>query len=522
MKKKYMLPLLSSFLLVACGGGSNVDVTDPEEVAQLEDNMDEEVNMTIFGVTAPEATRSWEEMPLMQELADNVNLNITWDNVTPQQQEEQLNLIFASNDLPDAFYSAWTMGTQTLTEAAQNGQLIPLNNLIEAHAPNIQKVFDQRPEILASITAPDGNIYAVPQINESPGLEVPSAMFINQNWLDQVNMEIPTTLEEFKEVLIAFRDSDLENADDKLIPMTYRPNDWIRDASPLVGAFGLGTSNIGVEDSKVYYGAVQDEYKEYLEFMHDLYSEQLIDQEVFTHNVNVYSDKIASDPPTAGVFFSNTLQNDLGSTADMYVPLPPMEGPRGDKGWVKTSTTFSVSGFSITSENENPVRAIKWLDQQFDPIMSLQMSQGPIGETLEENEDGTISRVTPPEGQNAVEFLHYHTPGSYAVYAVLEDMYDKVELSSEQQEKADYADIYGEYGADELYPLVMRTPEDASRLDILGEDIGSFVKQKMAEFITEGFTDADWEAYVDQINTLGLEEYLELNQKYYDEFLENK
>lgn len=526
MKKSWLsIPLASMLLLSACGGADSDGTSDEGKVdVSAEDNMDDTVSLTAFGIKAPAATRDWDEMEFMDELAENVNVDMEWTNATPQTAGEQVNLMFASNDLPDILYSAWTLGGTDLVKYGANGQLLPLNDLIDEHAPNIKAFLEARPNVLGQISAPDGNIYAIPQYDEAPWSRSNDAMFINTEWLDQVGMDMPTTTDEFKEVLIAFRDADLNGNGDASdeIPFSFTLTNAIRGAHSLSGSFGVLGRFLGVEDSQVFFAPTRDEYKDYLNWMHELYAEGLIDPEAFTHDVQVYDSKIKSSTPILGSYFSWSLTSDYGTTDHAYQVLPPLEGPNGDKGWNVQGFTMSQSGFSITGENPNPVRSIKWVDQMYDPDMSFQINAGPLGTNIEKDDDGFYTYIDTPEGMGYEEFRHLETPGSYGAFAILEEMYENIERSEGNQEKLEYAEMYGEYQPEEYFPVVMYSEEDGDRITVLQSDIQDFAYQQIAEFIINGTADAEWDAYLAQLEQLGLEEYLEIQQKYYDSFLEQQ
>lgn len=520
MRKIWFSIFIISLLVIGACSNKDKDANGTKEIP--EDDGEETVVFEAFGVKAPAATTDWEHMDFLTELADNVNVEINWTNATPQTASEQVNLMFAGNDLPDMIYSAWTLGGNDLVKYGANGQLLALEDLIEEHAPNIKAFFEERPEVKGMVTAPDGHIYSIPQYDEAPWASSNDAMFINKAWLDEVGKDIPTTTEEFKDVLIAFRDADLNgNGDtDDEIPFSFTVDNEIRGAHSLSGSFGVLGRFTGVENGKVHYAPIEPEYKDYLNYMHELYEEDLIDPEAFTHDVQIYDSKIKNSTPILGSYFSWSTYSDYGSVDTDYVVVPPLEGPNGDKGWNSNGIgTMSQSGFSITAENPNPIRAIKWIDQMFEPEMSVQVSKGPLGVNIKK-ENGKFITIDPPEGMSYEEFRHKESPASYGAYAILSDMYDNLERTEGEKEKLEYAELYADYQPEEFYPSVVYSEEDADRINTLTTDIDEYIYQKIAQFIIEGNADKEWDAYIKQLDQMGMQELLEIYQKYYDNFIE--
>ncbi|WP_062105934.1 type 2 periplasmic-binding domain-containing protein [Bacillus niameyensis] len=517
--KKHMVVLLAVLLLVL-GACSNKDSkTGSDEYP--EDSVEKKVTLNGFGVKAPAATTDWDDMSFLQELEDNVNIDIKWTNATPQTQQEQINLMFASDDLPDLFYSAWSLGGNDIVKYGANGQLIALEELIEEHAPNLKALLEERPDIKSMITAPDGHIYSIPQFEESLWSTSNDAFFINKKWLDDLGLPIPTTTDEFKETLKAFKSKDL-NGDGKIdeIPFSFMYNNHIRGPHSLSGSFGIVGRNVGVENGKVYYAPAEPNYKEYVKWMNELYVEGLIDPEAFTHDTQVFDSKIKSSNPILGAYFSWSNWSNFGTLDSEYVAIPPLKGPNGDQMWNRNLGTFSISGFSITNVNKNPVRTIKWVDQMFDPDIGMQMSLGPIGINLEKEGDKYVIKDA-PAGTSYEEFRHKETPGSYGVFITLAEQFEKMELSPGQQEKLEYAEMYAPYQPEEIYPNVMYSVEDAERLSILQTDIDGYISEMIPKFMIEGNVDAGWDTYIGQLEKMGINELIEIYQKYYDNFKSN-
>ena len=520
MKKLTLILLALMLVLLSACNNDSAAGSKSKEIP--EDNSDEKVVFKGYGVKAPSATTSWDEMPFLQELEDKVNIDIMWTNATTQTYQEQINLMFASNDLPDLFFSAWSLAPTDIVKYGQNGQLIPLEDLIEKHAPNIKAFFEKRPDIKSMITAPDGHIYALPQYDAAKWGTTPDTLFINKDWLDQLGLEIPKTTEEFAVVLKAFDENDMNgNGKADEIPFSFKWDNAIRGVHSLSGSFGTIGRFIGVKDEKVYYAPIEPEYKEFVKYLQELYKEGVVDPEAFTHDVQVYDSKITSETPVLGAFFNWSNFASFGTTDTPYVAIPPLKGPKGDQMWNRNFETFSFSGFSITNANKNPVRAIKWADQIFDSEMSVQMNSGPLGVTLEKK-DGKFVNLPTPKDMSYDEFRHKTTPGSYGAFAILEDMYEKIEINAGDEEKLGYAEMYEPFQPKEIYPNVLYTPEDADRLSILLTDLDGFINKSVPKFIIEGNVDKQWDAYIDKLNEMGMGELLEIYQKYYDSYLENR
>ena len=87
------------------------------------------------------------------------------------------------------------------------GAFIDLSEYYERGlAVNVSKAVEEFPDwnLLSNITNYDGSIYAVPKIQASPSNETKYKLWINQTYLDNLGLDMPTTTDEFYEMLVAF------------------------------------------------------------------------------------------------------------------------------------------------------------------------------------------------------------------------------------------------------------------------------------------------------------------------------
>ena len=136
--------------------------------------------------------------------------------------------MMSAGDYPDAIVADYAGGSDVdVINYGSQGVYIQLEELIQQWAPKFLKaVEEQDPRILALSTAPDGHICGLPM--SIPSNDVYNNGFINQVWLDNLGLDMPTTTDEFVEVLRAFKDNDANgngNPNDE-IPLAFKFTDW--------------------------------------------------------------------------------------------------------------------------------------------------------------------------------------------------------------------------------------------------------------------------------------------------------
>ena len=127
--------------------------------------------------------------------------------------------------------------------------------------------YARAPGLLESITAADGNIYGLPQFDYSIQDVTNDTLIINTEWLEKVGMDMPTTTEEFYQVLKAFKEAGDLNGNGKAdeIPFTFLYNGGNNGQLSFMGFTGLAYNNqherICYKDGQIVYVPQQEEYK---------------------------------------------------------------------------------------------------------------------------------------------------------------------------------------------------------------------------------------------------------------------
>ena len=269
--------------------------------------------------------------------------------------------------------------------------IVPVEDLIQ-YMPNLQAVLEKAPQYKAMMTAPDGHIYAFPWIEElGAGKEsihsVDEFPWINMEWLNKLGLEVPKTTEELKQVLIAFKTQDPNgNGEADEIPMSFIINDGGQDPHSLFGSFGLGDNwdyTVVTNDGEVKFTAADEGYKKAISCFNDLYNEGLIDIEAFEQDWNTYLSK--GRDKKYGLYFTWDKGNITGMS-DEYDLLAPLEGPEGQHNVTRTNGMgFDRGRMVITSADKNLEATVKWVDQLYDPVQSVQDNWGTYGDKTQQN-----------------------------------------------------------------------------------------------------------------------------------------
>ena len=538
---------MAATTVTGCGSGkSSAKLNDGSfkevDASTLEFPLKEKATLT-GTISYPANTESEpNKRTIFKRLQEKTNVEIDWTAIQADQWSDKISLEMANTkNMTDFIFSAG-FSDNDLLKYAKQGVIIPLEEYIDAYMPNLQAVFEKYPEYRTMCTDTEGHIWALPWIeqlgNEKTAIQTIGNMsFINKKWLDFLNLEVPTTVDEFEQVLMAFRDHASEiqaefGIDGSIIPMSCIVNDGDQDPSLIINGFGEGygdadkARHIAVtNDKEVICSATQDGYKEGIEWLHKLYEEGLIDTESFTQEWSTYVAKGKSG--RYGVCFSWDVAN-IDNLED-WVPLPALTA---DTRNITPQNGSFTSGFDrgrcvVTAVAENPALICAWLDQMYDPFQSPQNNWGTYGEDddfdifeLSKNaEGGEMLKHAPLGDASPVEVREAESVGG--PLAVLNDYYDVyVTCPDDAQYRLDWIKEYytPDMNLDYVYPNVFMNQEDTKKLSDLQTDIEKLINANKSDWIMNGFTDDDWNQYLSELDGYGLEEYLQIFQKYLDDY----
>ncbi|AQS53990.1 Lipoprotein LipO [Jeotgalibaca dankookensis] len=532
----------SAFLLAACGGdgaetssvatsGGNTAAGNAEVNKEGFPIVDEPIEMTMIAPGTGMA--EWEDMPTLTEYAKKTNINFEYTTPPLSDFSTRFNLTFASGELPDVIYAP---GSDVLTPALEvdygsQGLLVPLNDLIEEYGPNISKVLEEKPEIRQSITSTDGNIYTLPRINGgATSTWIRGPVWINGEWMEALGIEdVPKTTDELYDMLVRFKNEDPNgNGQADEIPLTDVKMDSTRPW--LLSAFGIKEWGIEEHDGEVRYAPMTENYRGYLEFMHKLYEEGLLDKEVFSQadeqkKAKGENDKLGMFPDWFSFFTTGQTEEE----AIINPMMGPMTSEYSEEAIFPMSTGIQRGAFAITKENPNPAAAMRWVDYFYSKEGHDYLNRGPAGYLWEwvDEEGGERQFREDLEATNREEYRGQITP-DYGIVTPVNTDHELDPIGDEgisdfeiflQEESDAKVNKYGEVA----YPLVYLTPEEQEVVSGVEVDLQTYVRNSEAQFITGQLelNDENWEEYVSTIEKIGVEDYVEVYQSAYDRWLES-
>lgn len=525
--------MLSVSLAVGCSskGSGGTAQSDPSSEGKSAINetgfpiVDDKITVTGFAGKFF-ANADWNNIKLWQVYEKMTNIQVQWDTVHKDNLAEKRNLLLAGGDYPEMFYAS-AFPRADLLKYGKQGAFIPLNDLIDQYAPNFKALMEKYPVIEKGITMPDGNIYGLPTLYDP---EFRSVLYgtpwVKSEWLTKLGLQEPQTLDEFYDMLKAFKEKD-PNGNGQKDEYAWGGVGTAGIVNYLRGSFGLnyhGTSNINVDtdpaSGKVRFIPTDPRYKELLQFVNKLYKDGLLEQDI----MSVKSTEVDAKGVEGLLGVVDNVDPVAIYNQEGYVGLPVLKGPHGDQMFSATGSPLGNIGmFVLTDKAKNPAALIRWMDYFYSDEGIRMFFMGWKDETYKEDAEGNVDYVDEikdnPEGLNLDQAVGQYLiwPGGYYPGFVTQKYFKGAEGLPTSVENAKKAEPYV-IPQDKVWPPFNFTADEQSELTGIQTDINTYVDEMRDKFIAGNESFDNWDQYVANLQKMGSERYLAIYQSAADRY----
>ena len=401
---------------------------------------------------------------------------------------------------------------------------------------------EEQETVIRKITDADsGKIYTVPTIETSMIDKRYYQPWINQTWLDKLGMDMPNSPETLYDFLVAVKNNDVNGNGDTT------------DEIPLYGAENIAMSGQVVkwlinmftyynpgykwqpdENGQLVMTQITDGYREGLKFAHKLYEEGLLSNMIYTTGKNEMKGITTPNSGIAmcGIFCAHLTSHTTMGNEVMYEYAPmPLWGCA-----VEADTSVAKKVF-ISTDCAYPDEAFDLLMTLFSWDGSMRIRYGAYGPNWTDADEGSKSDmgldaeyklISDPFTQQSTAnwgviagcFNHY-AEGETAQMAENLDEWTK----KKSQMHAESYRLFEEAQAnnpENLAPLIVNTTEENEAIEMVRTNINALISKAEADFVTgidpnrDINSDASWQAYLNEINEMGYDEYQKTVQAAYD------
>jgi len=425
---------------------------------------------------------------------------------------EQFNLIIASGDMPDIMEYNWLNYPGGPENAIAERVILRLNDVFEKYAPNVLAYLKANPDIDRMIRTDDGSYYCFPFIRGDFSLLLSSGLLVRQDWLDELGMELPETIDEWHAVLSAFRDRKGITA-----PFT----NYNLSNMPFAYAFGVVPRNFVVgQDGRIRYSPVEEAYRSYISTVARWYREGLIDPDILAASFDQVSTKMTRGVSGATVApigsgmgtWTASARQQNPSFALSGAPIPALR--KGERPYLSYAVYpyAGISSAAITAKTRNVEAAARYLDWNYSEEGYILNNFGIEGESFHWV-DGypayTDLILNNPDGRPVAQGLGAYTRAQDSGPFVQDPRYLEQYYTLPEQKDALARWAFPDM-LKHIVPPLTPTPAESAEFAAIMAEVNTYQREMESKFIIGTEPLSNWDTYVGTIKRLGIDRAIEI------------
>ncbi len=503
-----------------------------EEVSKLE-KWPEPVTLTWYvrGKEDEFYQHLWNDMESIKKIQEATNITIEFEVAT---NDDSYTPMMTGGTYPDII-TAKNMERYPgrLSAMLKDGISIKVNDLIDEYMPNFKKILEENPTIAKDLKLDTGEYTFFSQLYDTTDEADRQAkssygLGIRKDWLDAVGKEVPTTIDEWYDVLKAFKTQDPNgNGQQDEEPMCMASSGW----KYFMAAYGITTDPTIGEDGKVVYGYATEQYKKYLETMNKWYTEGLIYNMFENTSMEAREERVINN--LAGAWKADAPHFDETDsylsklrekvpTAEFVAAPWPKETADSTQYCYSDIASFSRDTTVITSNCKNPDAAAFLIDFLYSEEGSTLLTWGVEGESYD-----VVNGKKVLKEEMSEEFDYYNTKVptmyKYADSTIVSfpsfGQYSDFVLSSKSEGYIQACKTWAEGEEYKMPYPVQLTPDQSKEVEAATEGMSAYISEMRWKFITGEEPLTNFDAYVDQLELLGLDTLISTWQECYDAYL---
>ncbi|WNR43033.1 type 2 periplasmic-binding domain-containing protein [Paenibacillus roseipurpureus] len=469
---------------------------------------------------------SLDEVPFFQEWPKKTGVPLVYTTAANNASDRQFNVMLASGDLPDMIEYNWTNGYPGGPEKAiKDGYILKLNDLIDKYAPNLKKYLKEHPEVDKMVKTDNGSYYVFPFIRGDNYLQVYHGPIVRKDWLDELGLPVPTTIDEWYTTLKAFKDKKGAAAPIALVGQPNPLNDTA--TGDFVGAFGV-TKGFYLDNGKIKFGPMEQGFKDFLATFRKWYTEGLIDKNMATTDVKAIDANFANGSTGATV-------GNAGGGIGRWQPIVEAKYPKAvlvgtpyptlKKGdmpqFGQLDVPFTPAGsVAISAKSKNAELAVKMLDYGYSEEGRMFFNFGT--ENTSYKMDNGYPRYTDlvmknPDKLAVAQAMSLYTRGNYTGPFIQDKRYAEQFFALQTQRDAVTVWQKTDMAKHQLPPITP-TPEESSEFAKIMNDTNTLVNEMILKIILGAEPVDSFDKFVEKMKSMKIDRALEIQQAALDRY----
>lgn len=525
--KSVIALMLTMAVLTGCGKNSEkpkeaekTSTKTEVETAKSSTSSAEEAELKVSMYMPDNATLPYKaDWLTFETVQKNTNVKLDVEAIPIADYSTKVSLALnTGNNAPDVILYQSTVGENA--SLALNGAIVPISDYSD-WTPNFNAWVEKlglKDEVDSRKLA-DGKLYYMPALYDKPFYD--GGLIMREDYLQKKGFDAPKTYDDLYKILKAYKE---ENPNSYPLTILAGPRVLFRFTMPSFGisvgknsSSGSYTLSYDYDKKEYFTGAIDDKAKVYFEFLAKLYKEGLLDPEMADPIDGDKWAKVLADGTSiaswayydqiGGVTAASNIE---GFKLQMY---PPLEGPAGAHTQPRSRIIGGIMFPANTAKRADFEQVVRKIDEMFYSEVNAKVwSMGVEGVTYTKDGDKVVydeKLANSPNGLIKQMQIDYGcgANGTQQVWLLDEELnkYD-------ENYKAINEVVAGM--KDSIQPIPPAPLFD----DMTAEDAASLSTPLADKF--EVWADAfitgnksiekDWDTYVEEMKTLGIDDYCKL------------
>ncbi len=524
LKKKLALTLAATLLVTATGcqkknaSKTGVDVGKAKYGSEYPIKSDTTLTLWM-PMTANISTNAanFGELPIAKELEERTGIKVEYIHPSLTNRDEKFNLMIASGDLADIIEYPWTYYNGGPGKAIEDGVILPLNDYIDAFAPNLKALYENNPDVAKESKTDRGYYFSTGTVATEEKLLTSGGLIIRQDWLDDLGLAMPETIDEWYTVLKAFKEQKGATA-----PLAISNTPFLVGA--FTGAYGF-VLDFYREGDTLHYGPIEPAYKDFLITMNKWYKEGLFDNNFSTTDDATRTANMLNGK--TGVVYGG-----LGGGIGALISAAKTPGFKVAGAPYPTHQKGERASFGQANSPVNPVAAIstqckdielamKFLDYGYSEEGAMLFNFGTEGETYT-MKDGyptyTELITNNPDGLSMSQALTKYSKGGQGG-SYIQDVRYLEQYAGKPEQQTAWSVWSNTDGQAHRVPLVYIDEEKNNEYSTKMTDVQTYWTEMIIKFISGIEPIDNFDNYIAEMKKMGAEDVLALKQQAYDNYL---
>lgn len=456
------------------------------------------------------------ETPFAKELMKKTGVDVEYIHPARGQAAEKFNIMLAMGKLPDIIEYNWNSAYPGgFPKALSDGVVLPID--MEKEAPNLYAYIKENPELEKMMKTDDGQFYGFPFIRGDAYLQTSAGPIVREDWLKELNMEYPETIDEWTAMLTAFKEKMGAES-----PLSVSAS-LISGFNLFVGAYGIA-DGFYIDGGQVKYGPIEDGYKDFLKQLNQWYKDGLLDSDFASIDSDIIQSNMLNGVAGAAAGSCGSgLGRWMAAAPDEKCSFAGVKYPVLNKG---DKPQFGHYDFPVVTSNvaviskdaKNKELCAKFLDYGYSEEGRMLFNFGIEGEsyTMVDGYPTYTDLITKnPEGLSMGAALARYAE-SHANGPFIQDKRYMEQYANLPQQKTAITNWMDTDMNKHMMPPVNITVEQQTEIAAMKENIDTYKQEMMAKFIMGVEPISNFDKFRDELKKRGIEKYIKYQQEAFE------